>query len=340
MENIFNKIDNFAIFQDVESCLLWGDKSAVSKPIVSIIMPVFNHPEFLKNAIVSAINQDFDKPYEIIVVDNTDLSEAPTINQSIVEEINSPIVLYYRNSRNIGMFGNFNRGIELARSEYVTFLHDDDMLMPNTLSDLFCYSKQVGNGCIIASRLFIDNEGREILKQEKNKKSFLKDKLLYKRNFLDVIYEGSTSPAGEAALWRRNQLMALGGFNIDYYPSSDYALEVCYMYYYGAYYLNKPLLKYRISDNESFNVYSKWYEKDKWILKCLLKKLKRNNFVYKEIVNTKLNIQKITNEIKWGKKNATLINEISIKDKLIMRLFSYFYLISSVKRKKYFVWYK
>lgn len=334
MEDIFSYTDNFKIYKDVKSYLLWGDVIFTPNPKVSIIMPIFNHPDFFKDALESAINQDCNDIYEIVIVDNTDYSEEPTINQKIVEELNNSKILYYRNSKNIGMFGNFNRGIELARSEFVTFLHDDDMLMPNTLSSLLEYSQISGNGCIIGARIFVDKKGQEILKYPPKDIFCLKDKMFYKKNYLDVIYEGSTSPAGEAALWRKKHLLSIGGFNIDYYPSSDFAMEVCYLHKFGAYFLNRPLLKYRISDNESYSVYSKWYEKDKWILNCLIKKMKLPQFVLGGIINAKLNIQKISNEIKWGKKNMNIRKEIDFIDRLIFKLFSIFYLISSIGRKK------
>ena len=89
MEDIFSYTDNFKIYKDVKSYLLWGDVIFTPNPKVSIIMPIFNHPDFFKDALESAINQDCNDIYEIVIVDNTDYSEEPTINQKIVEELNN-----------------------------------------------------------------------------------------------------------------------------------------------------------------------------------------------------------------------------------------------------------
>lgn len=105
-------------------------------------MPVFNHPDYFRKSLSSAINQDYTDDYEIIVVDNNDQTDGPTSNQVIVEEFRNPKVLYYKNEKNIGMFGNWNRGIELARASFVTYCHDDDMLLPSALSRLMELQKK------------------------------------------------------------------------------------------------------------------------------------------------------------------------------------------------------
>ena len=65
MRDIYEYRDNFADYRDVKSILLWGDKKAIENPEASIIMPCFSHPNYLKTALNSAINQDFKGKYEI-----------------------------------------------------------------------------------------------------------------------------------------------------------------------------------------------------------------------------------------------------------------------------------
>ncbi|WP_319228069.1 glycosyltransferase family 2 protein [Draconibacterium orientale] len=90
--------------------------------LITIAMPVYERKEYFLEALDSAINQTIK--CRIIVVDNNSSHDffKTTCKQKGIK--------YYKNERNIGMAGNFERCIELAESEYVTTLQDDDKLSP------------------------------------------------------------------------------------------------------------------------------------------------------------------------------------------------------------------
>ena len=94
-------------------------------PKISIIIPTFNRPTLLQRAIASCIEQRF-QDIEIIVVndagtDVADVAQAAT---------------YLSLPHNRGLAGARNAGLSVARGEYVTFLDDDDLLLPNHLESL------------------------------------------------------------------------------------------------------------------------------------------------------------------------------------------------------------
>ena len=60
------------------------------------------------------------------------------------------------------MFGNFNRGVELARSEFVTFLHDDDTFHTDAISTLMGVQSKTHCSGIFSAYLII-NDKNEIL---------------------------------------------------------------------------------------------------------------------------------------------------------------------------------
>lgn len=99
-------------------------------PIVTIAIPTYNRAKFLKSAIVSSLNQTFDK-YEVLIVDNNSTDDTT----QIVGKFRDKRITYIKNNKNIGMIGNWNRCIELARGKYIIILGDDDTLEPNFLFD-------------------------------------------------------------------------------------------------------------------------------------------------------------------------------------------------------------
>ena len=66
---------------------------------------------------------------------------------------NTPIsVEFYTNKTNMGMLGNINRCVELADTEYIAFLHDDDLLLPNYIQEIEKEVKEKSIDCLIPAR--------------------------------------------------------------------------------------------------------------------------------------------------------------------------------------------
>ena len=102
------------------------------KPLFTIAIPTYKRVTLLRRAILSALAQDFDESYEIIVVENP-LEPISYPAESMLQEFTHRIT-YYQNAQNIGGLGNWNRCLELARGEWVCLLHSDDELLPSYLA--------------------------------------------------------------------------------------------------------------------------------------------------------------------------------------------------------------
>lgn len=101
------------------------------QPLVTIITPTYNRPEYLKAALTSAVQQTY-RNIEIIVSDNCSI-ENP---QAIVDSFNDERIRFSRNETNLGMFPNTIKAFKMARGKYVAALLDDDMWKPDFLEKL------------------------------------------------------------------------------------------------------------------------------------------------------------------------------------------------------------
>ena len=90
--------------------------------LLTIAIPCYERKEYFLEALESALNQTVK--CQIIVVDNCSSHD---FFKTVSEEKG---VAYYRNETNIGLFPNINRCYELADTEYVKILDDDDLLLP------------------------------------------------------------------------------------------------------------------------------------------------------------------------------------------------------------------
>ncbi|MDP2842393.1 MAG: glycosyltransferase family A protein, partial [Acetobacterium sp.] len=95
--------------------------NAASPPLVSVVIPTYNHAGFLREALESLVAQTFSD-WEALVVNN--YSEDDTLD--VVEAFNDPRIRV-ENFRNNGVIGaSRNRGIRLSKGKYIAFLDSDD----------------------------------------------------------------------------------------------------------------------------------------------------------------------------------------------------------------------
>lgn len=108
--------------------------SQQNPPLVSVIIPTYNRPDFLRRAVASALRQRESAEFgiEILVVD--DASEARYSAQIQEELSGTPGVRYFRNHENRGGGYSRNRGLKEAKGRYINFLDDDDELLPGKIA--------------------------------------------------------------------------------------------------------------------------------------------------------------------------------------------------------------
>lgn len=107
------------------------------QPLLSIVIPTYRRSDMLAEAVRSAIGQDFAQPFEVVVVDDDSMSLGHKRLRDTVPEIAQVNFRYLRNRANLGMYPNMNRCVVAARGEWVTILHDDDLLDPNFAQSMF-----------------------------------------------------------------------------------------------------------------------------------------------------------------------------------------------------------
>jgi glycosyltransferase involved in cell wall biosynthesis len=99
----------------------------MNKPFFSIIIPTYNRGHLISIAIESVLNQTF-QDFELIVIDDGSIDNT----EQIVSE-NYKDRLFYKKIINSERGAARNRGIEISKGRYITFLDSDDFLLPNYL---------------------------------------------------------------------------------------------------------------------------------------------------------------------------------------------------------------
>ena len=99
----------------------------------SIIIPTQNRPQLLLLAVKYVLNQSY-KNFELIISDNSTTPEMKNKNKELIGSYtNSEKVKIVSPDRELSAPGNFEFGLQFARGDYVAFLTDKMILLPNTL---------------------------------------------------------------------------------------------------------------------------------------------------------------------------------------------------------------
>jgi len=108
---------------------------------ISVIIPAYNHGDFIGDAISSVLNSDYQN-FEIIVVD-----DGSTDNTKQVVSLYDHVFYYHQ--QNFGAHHAINRGISLASGDLIAILNDDDIFANNHLSEAILNLETYGNSFFI-----------------------------------------------------------------------------------------------------------------------------------------------------------------------------------------------
>jgi len=100
-------------------------------PLVSVVMPSYNHEKFVSETIESVLGQDFDD-LELIIVDDASTDASRQIIQKYAaEDARVRVILH---ETNCGISKTMNDGIEIAQGKFLAWTASDDVWMKDKLS--------------------------------------------------------------------------------------------------------------------------------------------------------------------------------------------------------------
>lgn len=100
-------------------------------PKVTIAIPTINRSKYLTEAIESCLSQTY-QDFEIVISDN----KSDDDTEKVVRSFTDPRIKYFQHAQRVPMVDNWNKCVELASAEFITFLCDDDILTNHYLANL------------------------------------------------------------------------------------------------------------------------------------------------------------------------------------------------------------
>ncbi|HEY9644318.1 MAG TPA: glycosyltransferase [Coleofasciculaceae cyanobacterium] len=125
-------------------------------PRVSIVVPTYNGDRFIAAALDSVLNQTYTD-YEIIVVDDGSTDQTVQVLKTYGDRIQTV------EQENRGVAAARNRGLALAQGEFIAFLDQDDLLLPDKLAlQVKCFDDHPELGIIHSGWRLVNAQGHSL----------------------------------------------------------------------------------------------------------------------------------------------------------------------------------
>lgn len=131
-----------------------------SRPLISVLIPVYNRVQEVERAIASSVNQTYEH-LEIIVIDNHSTDGTWEVVQSWVASDNR--IKAFRNESNLGPLRNWQRGWQLCQGEFVKIVWSDDWMDPCCIARCMERVDEVSNTCLVFTAVTIHRPQNEEL---------------------------------------------------------------------------------------------------------------------------------------------------------------------------------
>ncbi|MHA1757627.1 MAG: glycosyltransferase family 2 protein [Promethearchaeota archaeon] len=213
---------------------------------ISVLMPSFNHSQFIREAIESVLDQTY-KDFEFIIIDDCSSDNSVEIIKLYKKKDNRIRLICH--SKNMGIAKTQNELIELARGKYIAFINSDDVWIKNKLEKQMKILKKNEDLIVWSDGIIIDKNSKysKLTFLEKYKSNDRKKR----GNIFYELLKGNYIFFSSLILKKSN----LGDlrFNDKFKLISDYLFELKLASNYRYYATNEPLAKYRLHDYNTIN---------------------------------------------------------------------------------------
>ena len=225
-----------------------------SDPLVSILIPCYNHERYIADCINSIIKQTYDN-IEVLICDDCSQDSSWQKLTEMGEMLKSrfPYVSLKRNSENLGVTKNLNRMLKEAQGKYIKELATDDFLEESAIEDFVQYCENdVSIDVAVCNGWIVPDEAHFPLRSKAPNKVAYKSKVNFDfphQELLEALYQNNFIFA-PGTFMRKQVFLEHGYYDETMYGEDwDYWLRLAEDGQSKFGYLDKCLVAYRQSDN-------------------------------------------------------------------------------------------
>jgi glycosyltransferase involved in cell wall biosynthesis len=223
--------------------LVISTASAIQPALISVLLPVYNGGEYLRQSLESVLNQEF-RQFEILIIDDCSTDGS----SGYLRNIRDQRISLFRNEQNRGLFFNLNFLVAQSKSPLIKLWAQDDIMYANCLScfvDFFNKYPQIG--FCYSGQDIIDGHG---VMRENNKVDNTPTIISTELHARIAYYTGSIAGNIANVCINKSALDKVGPFNEQMKISADFDMWVRLAKDHDTGFIREKLIKLRDHDKQ------------------------------------------------------------------------------------------
>lgn len=211
-------------------------------PEVSVIIPVYNHYQFIGEAIHSVLIQTY-QDFEIIII-----NDASTDNTSIeISKFNDPRIKVFNLEKNSGISFSMNYGIKHAIGKYIAHLNADDIFFPDKLKKQVDFLKKNPNFVAVFTNVEVITESGDLFSDESHfYHNIFNQPNRNKYEWLNYFFYKGNCLCHPSVIIHRKILEECGLYDLRFHCMQDIETWVRVVKKYDIYIIQEKLTKFRV----------------------------------------------------------------------------------------------
>ena len=185
-------------------------KNFVDVPVISVVMSVYNGEKYLRESIESILGQTY-KNFEFIIINDGSTDST----REIVLSYDDPRIYLIDNEENIGLTKSLNKGLKIARGEYIARMDADDVSMPDRFENQMDFLNCHRDYAVVGTFLKVIDENSKVI--------FTAEKPTQYADIREFLNRDNCIGHGSAMI-RKTCLQSVGFYDESIEKSQDYEL--------------------------------------------------------------------------------------------------------------------
>lgn len=223
-ETLLTAIDQLIIHNKIDDKIfnLVNVKNTKVKDLVSVIIPTYKRSDNLASAVDSVLEQTHTNIEVIIVDDNDPDTEFRLVTEKLIYQLakKDDRIKYISHPKNLNGAAARNTGIMIAKGDYICFLDDDDVYLPNKIEDSLVELKNTSSkiGGVYGGFLGWNSKSNDLNRYKSGDLTYDLLTLQYKNHYLHT----------NTALYKKSAMLAINGFDDSFKRHQDLELNLRY----------------------------------------------------------------------------------------------------------------
>ena len=133
----------------------------MSETKISVIIPLYNAEKFIRKCLISVLSSKF-KDYEVLVVDDCSTDSSVAEAEKLLPHFEGRLKILSTEKNSGGPGIPRNVGIKNSAGKYITFVDNDDFLLPTALGDFFELAEKFSADVIHTEKCLIFNDKGDV----------------------------------------------------------------------------------------------------------------------------------------------------------------------------------